>query len=147
MALWSCFARVVVNTLTGAVAGAVPASVWMAWEEWTVGFNDGLGGIAWVVALCAGVLLGGLAGAVLGVVGRGVREIGFGSGGRVLLGAGGGALLGAVAGRQVAGLGDERGVAAVLLAQTAGLVLGMLLLTAPRQPGQAALTRRVEPPK
>jgi hypothetical protein len=104
----------------------------MVWIESTSGFRNGLGGIAWMAALITGVALGGLTGGALGAVGRGVRVVGLGNVFRVLLGAVGGAVLGAGAGWLAAGLGNEQAVAAVLLAETAGIVLGMLLLTAPR---------------
>ena len=120
-------ARVAVNTLIGAVAGALPAAAWMAREELTGGFRNGFGGIAWLIALATGTLLGAVAGGALGAFGQGVRVVGLGTVARTLLLACTGAVLGAVAAWPVFGLGDDQAVVAVLVAETAGIVLGMIL--------------------
>ncbi len=128
----SWIARLSVNALIGGIAGAVPAIAWMAWQEVTTGFNDGLGGLAWIAALGAGIILGGLVGGLVGAVGRGVRVVGLGNAVRVMLGACGGSVFGAGVGCLMGGLGNQEAVAGVLVAQAVGIAVGQLLLTAPR---------------
>lgn len=130
--------RVVSNALIGSIAGALPAIAWYAWIEWTAGLRDGLGGLAWMAALGAGVLMGGLTGAGLGTFGRGARVVGAGSVTLALVGACGGAMLGAAVGQLAVGLGDEQAVAIVLIAEAMGIAAGMLLLTSPRTAKPAA---------
>jgi hypothetical protein len=125
-------ARVVVNALIGAFAGAVPPVAWYAWIEWTEGFRNGMGGIAWLVAVAAATALGGVAGAAVGTAGWGVRAIRIGDTTRVLLGACGGGALGAGVAHLAAGHGNDRAVAVVLLAETVCIILGMVVLTSPR---------------
>jgi hypothetical protein len=124
--------RVVVNALIGAFAGAVPPVAWLAWVEMTTGFRNGLGGVAWLAALVAATLMGGLGGAVVGATGRGLRVIRLGSTSQVLFGACGGSAIGSAAGYLAVGLGDQESVVVVLVAGTASIVLGMVVLTSPR---------------
>lgn len=128
----SWIARLFVNALIGAIAGAVPAVAWMAWQEATGGFHNGFGGLAWLAALGAGILLGGLVGGVVGAAGGGVRVVGLGNVIRVMVGACIGAVFGAGVGCLVAGLGNEVAVVGVVVVQAVGLALGQLLLTAPQ---------------